>query len=165
MDFFYYFHIEISSFIGIAEYERFFQPYQIWTIQTMFGGINLSSVDEDKDHLSKTIDMCYNNFSNYQVQAGIDLMLKPQYLLQHNTYVLWTDGRRILAYNTERPHQNRDEDSLQLLKKIAEMEIDDYPLTMEIKDTWESWNSPPVSPDSLHLDEIEEMNLTNIQEG
>ncbi|KAH1056271.1 hypothetical protein J1N35_034336, partial [Gossypium stocksii] len=73
-----------------------------------------------------------------------------------------TDGRRILAYNTERPHQERDEESVQLLKKIADIEIDDYPLTMEIKDTWESWNSPAHS---LHLDEIEEMNLTNIQEG
>ncbi|KAH1073486.1 hypothetical protein J1N35_025814 [Gossypium stocksii] len=76
-----------------------------------------------------------------------------------------TDGKRILAYNTERPHQERDEESVQLLKKITDMEIDDYPLMMEIKDTWESWNSPAPSPDSLLLDEIEEMNLTNIQEG
>ncbi|KAH1114474.1 hypothetical protein J1N35_007852 [Gossypium stocksii] len=104
MDFFYYFHIKISSLIGIAEHQKFYQPYQIWTIKTMFGGTNLSSVNEDKDHLSKNIDMCYNNFSHYQVQAGIDLMLKAQYLLQHNTYVLWMDGRRILAYDTERPH-------------------------------------------------------------
>ncbi|KAH1046551.1 hypothetical protein J1N35_037335 [Gossypium stocksii] len=75
------------------------------------------------------------------------------------------NGRIILAYNTERPHLERNEESVQLLKKRADMEIDDYPLTMEIKDTWESWNSPAPSPDSLHLDEIEEMNLTNIQEG
>ncbi|KAH1056172.1 hypothetical protein J1N35_034237 [Gossypium stocksii] len=52
MDFFYYFHIEISSFIGIAEQEKFYQPYQIWIIKTMFGGTNLSSVNEDKDHFS-----------------------------------------------------------------------------------------------------------------
>ncbi|KAH1040394.1 hypothetical protein J1N35_042137 [Gossypium stocksii] len=107
-------------------------------MNTMFGGTNLSSVNEDKEHLSKIIDMCDNNFSHYQVQAEIDLMLKVQYLLQHDTYVLWTDGRRILAYNTERPHQERNEESVQLLKKIVDMEIDDYPLTMEIKDTWES---------------------------
>ncbi|KAH1046732.1 hypothetical protein J1N35_037516 [Gossypium stocksii] len=113
----------------------------------MFGGTNLSSVNEDKEPLSKIIDMCYNDFSHYQVQAGIDLMIKAQYLLQHNTYILWTDGRRILAYNTERPHQEKDEESVQLLKKIADMEIDDYPLTMEIKDTWESWNSPAPSLD------------------
>ncbi|KAH1091675.1 hypothetical protein J1N35_018932 [Gossypium stocksii] len=70
-----------------------------------------------------------------------------------------------MAYNTERPHQNRDEESVQLLKMITEMEINDYPLTREIKDTWESWNSPALSLDLLHLDAIEEMNLTNIQEG
>ncbi|MFQ6629877.1 hypothetical protein Gotur_007691 [Gossypium turneri] len=27
-------------------------------------------------------------------------MTKPQYLLQQKTYKLWTDGRRILAYDT-----------------------------------------------------------------
>ncbi|KAH1039074.1 hypothetical protein J1N35_040817, partial [Gossypium stocksii] len=37
---------------------------------------------------------------------------KAQYLLQHDTYVLWTDGIRILVYNTERPHQERDEESV-----------------------------------------------------
>ncbi|KAH1098212.1 hypothetical protein J1N35_015133 [Gossypium stocksii] len=84
---------EISSFIGIAEQEKFYQPYQIWIIKTMFGGTNLSSVNEDKEHPSKIIDMCYNKFSHYQVQARIDLMVKAQYLLQHNTYVLWMDEK------------------------------------------------------------------------
>ncbi|MBA0793122.1 hypothetical protein Gohar_017553 [Gossypium harknessii] len=50
---------------------------------------------------------------------------------------------------------------------IADMEIDDFPshIIEEIKNTWETWNSPRLSIDSLHLDEIEEMNLDNIQEG
>ncbi|KAH1055850.1 hypothetical protein J1N35_033915 [Gossypium stocksii] len=100
----------------------------------MFGGRNLSSVNEDKEHLSKIIDMCYNNFSYYQVQAGIDLMIKAQYLLQQDTYILWTDERIILAYNTRKHQQEGNEQSVQLLKKIADMEIDDYPLTIEIKD-------------------------------
>ncbi|MBA0793121.1 hypothetical protein Gohar_017553 [Gossypium harknessii] len=56
---------------------------------------------------------------------------------------------------------------LELLKMIADMEIDDFPshIIEEIKNTWETWNSPRLSIDSLHLDEIEEMNLDNIQEG
>ncbi|MBA0753110.1 hypothetical protein Gogos_020743 [Gossypium gossypioides] len=56
---------------------------------------------------------------------------------------------------------------LELLKMIADMEIDDSPshIIEEIKNTWETWNSPRLSMDSLHLDEIEEMNLDNIQEG
>ncbi|MBA0574922.1 hypothetical protein Golob_027856 [Gossypium lobatum] len=47
------------------------------------------------------------------------------------------------------------------------MEIDDFPSHMieEIKNMWENWNSPRLSVDSLHLDEIKEMNLDNIQEG
>ncbi|MBA0616985.1 hypothetical protein Godav_026465 [Gossypium davidsonii] len=48
------------------------------------------------------------------------------------------------------------------------MEIDNFPshIIEEIKNTWEIWNSPPrLSTDSLHLDDIELMNLDNIQEG
>ncbi|MBA0634719.1 hypothetical protein Godav_025051 [Gossypium davidsonii] len=47
------------------------------------------------------------------------------------------------------------------------MEIEDFPshITEQIKNIWETWNSPPrLSSDSLHLDEIEEMNLNNMQE-
>ncbi|MBA0726535.1 hypothetical protein Golax_002358 [Gossypium laxum] len=47
------------------------------------------------------------------------------------------------------------------------MEIEEFPshITEKIKNTWETWNSPPrLSLDSLHLDEIEEMNLNNMQE-
>nr|KJB84042.1 hypothetical protein B456_N001800 [Gossypium raimondii] len=54
-DFYYYFHIEISSLIGIAEQEKFYQPYQIWIIKKMIGTPQLSSVNEDKEHLSKTM--------------------------------------------------------------------------------------------------------------
>ncbi|MFQ6649565.1 hypothetical protein Gotur_023403 [Gossypium turneri] len=48
------------------------------------------------------------------------------------------------------------------------MEIEEFPshITEKIKNTWETWNSPPrLSSDSLHLDEIEEMNLNNMQEA
>ncbi|MBA0569931.1 hypothetical protein Golob_003630 [Gossypium lobatum] len=48
------------------------------------------------------------------------------------------------------------------------MEIDDFPshIIEEIKNTWEIWNSSPrLSTYSLHLDDIELMNLNNIQEG
>ncbi|MBA0610737.1 hypothetical protein Godav_011542 [Gossypium davidsonii] len=50
---------------------------------------------------------------------------------------------------------------------ITDMEIDDFPshVIQEIKNTWETWNSPGLSIDPLHLDEIELMNLDNIQEG
>ncbi|MBA0734944.1 hypothetical protein Gogos_018832 [Gossypium gossypioides] len=57
---------------------------------------------------------------------------------------------------------------MQLLKKIADIEIDDFPshIIEEIKNTWEIWNSPPrLSTDSLHLEDIELMNLNNNQEG
>ncbi|MBA0880792.1 hypothetical protein Goshw_029343 [Gossypium schwendimanii] len=48
------------------------------------------------------------------------------------------------------------------------MELEEFPshIIEKIKYTWETWNSPPrLSSDSLHLDEIEEMNLNNMQEG
>ncbi|MBA0860233.1 hypothetical protein Goshw_015500, partial [Gossypium schwendimanii] len=80
-DIYYYFHIEISSLIGIAEKEKFYQPYQIWIIQRMIGSPKLSAVNEDKEHLIKNIDKCYKNFNYYQTQTGIDLMTKAKYLL------------------------------------------------------------------------------------
>ncbi|MBA0848717.1 hypothetical protein Goshw_006043, partial [Gossypium schwendimanii] len=43
-DFYYYFHIKISSLIGIADKEKFYQPYQIWIIQRMIGSPKLSAV-------------------------------------------------------------------------------------------------------------------------
>ncbi|KAH1129517.1 hypothetical protein J1N35_000895, partial [Gossypium stocksii] len=61
--------------------------------------------------------------------------------------------------------RDKDEESIQFLKKIADMDINDFPITSEIGDKWESWNSIAPSPDLLHLDEIKEMNLVNIQEG
>ncbi|MBA0692688.1 hypothetical protein Goari_010225 [Gossypium aridum] len=66
----------------------------------MIGGPKLSAAREEKRHLTKNIVNCYNNLSYYQIQAGIDLMTKTQYLLQQKTYNFWTDGRRILAYDT-----------------------------------------------------------------
>ncbi|MFQ6626272.1 hypothetical protein Gotur_004647, partial [Gossypium turneri] len=167
-DFYYYFHIEISSLIGVAEQERFYQPYQIWIIKKMIGTPQLSAVYEDKEHLSKTIDECYNKFENYQVQTGLELLSQAYYLLHDEVYKLWTDGRRILAFPNGNIQEERNEESVKLLKKITEMEIEEFPshITQKIKNTWEMWNSPPrLSSDSLHLDEIEEMNLGNMQEG
>ncbi|KAH1092280.1 hypothetical protein J1N35_019537 [Gossypium stocksii] len=83
----------------------------------MLGGRNLSAVKENKERLAKSIDKCYNNFSFYQIQTGIDLMSKAQHLLQQNTYIFWTDGKRILAYNTGQPQKEKDKESVQLLKK------------------------------------------------
>ncbi|MFQ6660732.1 hypothetical protein Gotur_029139 [Gossypium turneri] len=147
-DFYYYFHTEISSFIGIAEQEKFHQPYQIWIIQKIIGNLQLSAVNEDKDHLETTIDHCSKLSSYYQIQ-------------------FWTDGRRILAYETRNNQEEKDEKSLRLLKKIADMDIEDFPyyILEQIKSTWDDWNSPRSSFNSLHLDEIEEMNLNNMQEG
>ncbi|MBA0851988.1 hypothetical protein Goshw_030113, partial [Gossypium schwendimanii] len=81
-DFYYYFHIEISSLIGIAEKEKFYQPYQIWIIQRMIGSPKLPAVKEDKKHLTKNIDKCYKDSSYYKTQTGIDFMTNAQYLLQ-----------------------------------------------------------------------------------
>ncbi|MFQ6640701.1 hypothetical protein Gotur_015660 [Gossypium turneri] len=52
----------------------------------MIGGPKLSASREEKRHLTKNIDKCYNNPSYYQIQTGIDLMTKAQYLLQKKTY-------------------------------------------------------------------------------
>ncbi|MFQ6654941.1 hypothetical protein Gotur_025708, partial [Gossypium turneri] len=167
-DFFYYFHIDISSLIGIAEKERFYQPYQIWIIKKMIGTPQVFAVNEDKEHLSKTIDECYNKFDHYQVQTGIYLLSQAHYLLHDDVYKFWTDGRRILAFPNGNIQEDRDEESVKLLKKIANMELEEFPshIIEKIKYTWETWNSPPrLSSDSLHLDEIEEMNLDNMQEG
>ncbi|MBA0850046.1 hypothetical protein Goshw_024521, partial [Gossypium schwendimanii] len=38
-------------------------------------------------------------------------MTKTQYLLQQKNYKLWTDGRRILAYDTGNIQDDRDEKS------------------------------------------------------
>ncbi|MBA0628085.1 hypothetical protein Godav_022863 [Gossypium davidsonii] len=66
-------------------------------------------------------------------------MTKAKYLLQQKNYKLWTDGRRILTYDTGNIQDDRDEESVQLLKKIADMEIDNFPshIIEEIKNTWE----------------------------
>ncbi|MFQ6631951.1 hypothetical protein Gotur_008655 [Gossypium turneri] len=48
------------------------------------------------------------------------------------------------------------------------METEEFPshIKQKIKNIWEMWNTPPrLSSDSLHLDEIEEMNLDNMQEA
>ncbi|MFQ6631950.1 hypothetical protein Gotur_008655, partial [Gossypium turneri] len=116
----------------------------------IIGTPQLSAVDEDKEHLSKTIDECYNKFENYQVQTGLELLSQAYYLLHDEVYKLWTDGKRILAFPNRNIHEERNGESVKLLKKITE----------------EMWNTPPrLSSDSLHLDEIEEMNLDNMQEA
>ncbi|MBA0645796.1 hypothetical protein Goklo_013847 [Gossypium klotzschianum] len=80
--------------------------------------------------------MCHNDLSYYQTQARIDLIAKAKYLLQEKDYKLWTDGRRILAYHSE----ERDEESMRLLKKIADIEIEDFPshILEKIRNIWEN---------------------------
>ncbi|MFQ6628541.1 hypothetical protein Gotur_007316 [Gossypium turneri] len=51
----------------------------------MIGGPKLSTAKEEKRHLTKNIDKCYNNPNYYQIQVGIDLMTKALYLLQQKT--------------------------------------------------------------------------------
>ncbi|MFQ6637132.1 hypothetical protein Gotur_012598, partial [Gossypium turneri] len=100
-------------------------PYQIWFLYTMLDSPRLSALNEDKEHLAKTIDKCQKDPSYYQIQIGIDLMAKARYLLQEKNYYIRTDGRRIMAYYST--ISNKDEESIQLLKKIAEMDIEDFP--------------------------------------
>ncbi|MBA0692600.1 hypothetical protein Goari_010150, partial [Gossypium aridum] len=52
-------------------------------------------------------------------------MTKAQYLLQQKSYCFWTDGRRILTYGAGAGYRqdDRSKESVQLLKKIADMEI------------------------------------------
>ncbi|MFQ6643079.1 hypothetical protein Gotur_017123 [Gossypium turneri] len=47
----------------------------------MIGSPKVSAAKEDKRHLTKNIDKCYNNPNYYHIQTGIDLMTKAQYLL------------------------------------------------------------------------------------
>ncbi|MBA0610560.1 hypothetical protein Godav_011387 [Gossypium davidsonii] len=93
----------------------------------MIGRPRLSAVKEVKEHLTKNIDRCYNDPNYYQTQARIDIIATTLDLLQQEIYQLWTDGRRILAFYTGDIQENRDEESLRLLKKIADIEIEDYP--------------------------------------
>ncbi|MBA0863671.1 hypothetical protein Goshw_024248 [Gossypium schwendimanii] len=93
----------------------------------MIGSPRLSAVKEVKEHLAKNIDRCYNDPNYYQTQAGIDNVATAQDLLQQNIYQLWTDGRRILTYYIGDIQENREEESLRLLKMIADTEIEDYP--------------------------------------
>ncbi|MFQ6640636.1 hypothetical protein Gotur_016813, partial [Gossypium turneri] len=69
----------------------------------------------------------------------IDLIEKVKYLLQEKDYRLLTDGRRILAYHSG-IIEERDEESMQLLKKIADIEIEDFPshILEKIRSTWEN---------------------------
>ncbi|MFQ6622251.1 hypothetical protein Gotur_003127 [Gossypium turneri] len=104
----------------------------------MIGSPRLSALNEDKEHLTTTIDKCQKDLSYYQIQIGIDLMAKARCLLQERNYRLRTDGRRIMAYYSR--ISDKDEESICLLKKIAEMDIEDFPphILQQIKNTWEN---------------------------
>ncbi|MFQ6638116.1 hypothetical protein Gotur_012614 [Gossypium turneri] len=92
----------------------------------MIGSPRLSALNEDKEHLATTIDKyCQKNLSYYQIQTGIDLLAKARYLLQERNYRLRTNGRRIMAYYSR--ISDKDEESIRLLKKIAEIDIEDFP--------------------------------------
>ncbi|KAK8622010.1 hypothetical protein V6N13_097638 [Hibiscus sabdariffa] len=62
-----------------------------------------------------------------------------------------------------------DETTKELLKKIADMSLEDYPYEIleGINVTWDQWNSPEslVSNNSMNLDETKEENLANAQES
>ncbi|MBA0879733.1 hypothetical protein Goshw_008740 [Gossypium schwendimanii] len=92
----------------------------------MIGTLKLSNVNENKEHLAKTINESYNNFDHYQIQLGIDLLSQACYLLHDEVYKLWTDGRRILAYPKGNIQEDKDEEYLKLLKKIVDMEIEEF---------------------------------------
>ncbi|MFQ6652332.1 hypothetical protein Gotur_024256 [Gossypium turneri] len=51
-------------------------------------------------------------------------MAKARYLLQERNFQLRTDERRIMAYYSR--ISDKDEESICLLKKIAEMDIEDF---------------------------------------
>ncbi|MBA0620859.1 hypothetical protein Godav_006527, partial [Gossypium davidsonii] len=86
----------------------------------------LSALNEDKEYLATTIDKyCQKDLSYYQIQTEIDLMTKVRYLLQERNYRLRTDGRRIMAYYFR--ISDKDEESIRLLKKMVEMDIEDFP--------------------------------------
>ncbi|MBA0554309.1 hypothetical protein Golob_013422, partial [Gossypium lobatum] len=53
-------------------------------------------------------------------------MAKAKYLLQQRDYKFRTDGRRLLAFHSGIVEEN-DEESIRLLKKLADMEIEDFP--------------------------------------
>ncbi|MBA0653924.1 hypothetical protein Goklo_021022, partial [Gossypium klotzschianum] len=93
----------------------------------MLENSRLSAVKEIKEHLAKNIDRCYNDPNYYQTQTWIDIVATAQDFLQQEIYQLWTDGKRILVYYTRDIQENRDEESLRLLKKIVDTEIEDYP--------------------------------------
>ncbi|MBA0701460.1 hypothetical protein Goari_022914, partial [Gossypium aridum] len=98
----------------------------------------LLALNEDKEHLATTIDRCQKDSSYYQIQTRIDLMPKAKYLLQERNYRLRTDGRRIMAYYSR--ISDKDEESIRLLKKITNMDIEDFPpnIVQQIRNTWEN---------------------------
>ncbi|MFQ6664147.1 hypothetical protein Gotur_031353 [Gossypium turneri] len=65
-------------------------------------------------------------------------MAKVRYLIQERNFRLRTDGRRIMAYYSR--ISDKDEESIRLLKNIAEMHIEDFPshILQQIKNTDES---------------------------
>ncbi|MBA0790489.1 hypothetical protein Gohar_015134 [Gossypium harknessii] len=83
----------------------------------------LSTLNEDKECLTKIIDKCQNNSSYYHIQVGIDLIAKAKYLLQQKDYQFRTDGRRVLAYHSYDFITEKDDEGIRLLKKIADMDI------------------------------------------
>ncbi|MFQ6652330.1 hypothetical protein Gotur_024256 [Gossypium turneri] len=46
-------------------------PYQIWHFQTMIGSPRLLALNEDQEHLTKTIDKCQKDLSYYQFKQEL----------------------------------------------------------------------------------------------
>ncbi|KAK8713943.1 hypothetical protein V6N13_149145 [Hibiscus sabdariffa] len=122
---------------------------------------------KEAKHLQDYIDKCYSSPVYCQIQAGLHLKSKAQEILSDRSYKYWTDGKRIFVNcwcNGE-----SDATAKQLLKKIVDMSLEDYPYEIleGINPTWDQWNSSesPVSNNSMNLDKTEEANLANVQES
>nr|KJB75407.1 hypothetical protein B456_012G040300 [Gossypium raimondii] len=66
-------------------------------------------------------------------------MVKAKHILQQKDNQFRTDGRKILAYHSYLIKE-KDDEGIQLLKKIAEMDIEDFPFNIlqQIRSTWEN---------------------------
>ncbi|KAK8613701.1 hypothetical protein V6N13_101458 [Hibiscus sabdariffa] len=151
----------------IKKAEELLKPQHSQEIKDFYNpGPQLRATNEEEKHLQDHIDKCYNIPVYYYIQVGLHLKAKAQEILSDQSYKYWTDGKRIFV---NRWCNRSDEAAKQLLKRIADMNLKDYPYEIleGINATWDHWNSPesPASNSSMNLDETEEVNLANAQES
>ncbi|MFQ6641049.1 hypothetical protein Gotur_014555 [Gossypium turneri] len=142
--------VTIPSQVSFYPNQGYYIPYQM-VRQSV--GTQLSFTPQPVSPLPWSQD------PNSAYQANYAEIIKGAVYASENLRIAYDIG---VGYTQD----DRNNESVQLLKKIADMEIDDFPsyIIEEIKNTWENWNSLRLSINSLHLDEIEKMNLDNIQE-